>query len=417
MLAGKGGDGVVSFRREKFVDHGGPDGGDGGHGGDIVLAASPDQNTLAAFRHNKLIKAKNGEAGGRHRRHGKSAPDHVVKVPVGTLVTDVSSGRTLVDLAGDGQQAVVARGGKGGFGNAHFISSTRQAPRVAEKGEPGEAIEATLELKLIADVGLIGLPNAGKSTLLAAVSHAHPKIADYPFTTLEPNLGVVDLDKKTSLVMADIPGLIAGAHQGKGLGDEFLRHIERTSVLVHLIDVYSNNVAAAYRIIIDELKAYRVDLSRRPQIVALTKVEGLDKELVAEQLGLLKKAVPRSAPRLAISSFSREGLKELLTEVNKQIASSKKASSKRPAKPKLTVIGPPGDTDSWQVKKRGSRFIVTGSKIEQFARRTRFEDEHGRQRLRDIMGKLGISHELRRQGIEDGQVVVIGQPPLGELEY
>src|SRR3989338_8609009 len=234
--AGDGGNGIVSFRREKFRAKGGPDGGDGGDGGDLVLTASRNQNTLANFRYQKLVKAAHGQNGGRSKRHGKSALDLEVPVPVGTAV--INGEQLLADLTSDGQRAVIAKGGKGGFGNAHFKSSTRQAPRVAEKGERGEQVEATLELKMIADVGIVGLPNAGKSTLLSVISNSKPEIANYPFTTLIPNLGVVRVGK-TSFVAADILGLIEGASKGKGLGFNFLRHIERTRVLVHLID--SNN--------------------------------------------------------------------------------------------------------------------------------------------------------------------------------
>src|SRR3990167_7782581 len=222
VQAGDGGNGAVSFRHEKFVDKGGPDGGDGGKGGDIIFEASRNQDTLSAFRYQRLLKAEFGQPGSKRRKHGRSAKDLLVQVPIGTSV--YKDEELIADLTKDEEQVVIARGGKGGFGNAHFVSSTRQAPRVAEKGEKGEKLELTLELKMIADVGLVGLPNAGKSTLLASISHAHPAIADYPFTTLSPNLGVVDIDKKTSILIADIPGLIEGASEGKGLGDEFLRH-------------------------------------------------------------------------------------------------------------------------------------------------------------------------------------------------
>ncbi|HQU09741.1 MAG TPA: GTPase ObgE, partial [Opitutales bacterium] len=226
VKAGDGGDGHLSFRREKFVERGGPDGGDGGDGGDVVFVASANKNTLADFRYKKELKAQDGAPGGKSRRHGKSGADLVVQVPEGTIVLSDKE-EVLADLADDGASAVIAHGGLGGFGNAHFVSSTRQAPKVAEKGEPGEELNVRLELKMIADVGLVGLPNAGKSTLLSVVSQARPEIADYPFTTLTPNLGVVDIDKTKSLLFADIPGLIEGAAKGKGLGDEFLRHVER----------------------------------------------------------------------------------------------------------------------------------------------------------------------------------------------
>jgi GTPase len=273
IRAGKGGDGLLSFRREKFMAKGGPDGGDGGDGGSIIMRASRNQNTLAAFRYKKLLQAKDGQAGGKRKRHGRKGEDMIVDVPVGTVLTD-RQGEVIADLTEDGQTETIAQGGQGGFGNAHFTSSTRQAPRVSEKGEKGEELDGIFELKMIADAGIVGLPNAGKSTLLSIISNAKPEIADYPFTTLHPNLGVVDIDKKNSLLMADIPGLIEGASQGKGLGDEFLRHTERTNVLLHLIDAYNEDVAAAYKTIMQELKDYKVDLTSRPQVVALTKIDG-----------------------------------------------------------------------------------------------------------------------------------------------
>ncbi len=280
-LAGAGGNGKLSFRREKFIAKGGPDGGDGGHGGDVVLLASRNQNTLAAFRYQKELKAESGKPGGNSNKHGKSGQDLLVAVPVGTVATG-DDGDALADLTEDGQKVVIARGGRGGFGNAHFTSSRRQTPKFAEKGEPGEELELKLELKMIADVGLVGLPNAGKSTLLARLSNAHPEIANYPFTTLTPNLGVVDIGKKASVLFADIPGLIEGASSGKGLGHDFLRHVERTAVILHLIDAYHKDAADAYRTVRSELEAYSRDLVKRPEIVVLTKVEGLDDEIISD---------------------------------------------------------------------------------------------------------------------------------------
>lgn len=412
--AGDGGDGLTSFRREIYRPRGGPDGGDGGDGGDIILRASRNQNTLALFRYKKLLKADNGQPGQRAKRHGKTGQDFEIPVPVGTQVIN-KQGKNLADLTSDEQRIVIAQGGKGGFGNAHFVSSTRRAPQVAEKGENGEVLEATLELKMIADVGIVGLPNAGKSTLLSVISNARPTIADYPFTTLTPNLGVVDIDKKTSLLFADIPGLIEGASAGKGLGDEFLRHIERTSVLVHLIDTYNEDIPAAYKTIMSELAAYRVDLSRRPQIVALTKTEGKDKKQVARQLATLKKLLPRGTPLMTISSTSGEGIKELLRTLAKKVEQSRKKTSR--IKPVLPIITLGRDDPTWLVEKRGDSFVVTGKKIESFAKRTNFDDYHGQQRLRDIMLKMGIDKELIRQGIELEQKVVIGDPPIGELDF
>lgn len=416
LKAGSGGNGSVSFRREKFRPLGGPDGGNGGNGGNIVIKASRNENNLAAFRYKKLLQAENGQAGSQVKRHGKNAPHLEIAVPVGTVVLD-SEGQVLMDLSSDQSSEVIAKGGKGGYGNAHFVSSTRQAPQVAELGENGEVVEVTFELKMIADVGIVGLPNAGKSTLLSVISHAKPEIADYPFTTLHPNLGVVDIDPKHSLLFADIPGLIEGASQGKGLGDEFLRHIERTSVLVHLVDAYNENIADAYRTIMKELADYKVDLSRRPAVVALTKVEGLDPKQTSAKLKVLKKLAGRNTPVLAISSPSGQGIDELLRAVLKLAEQTHKKAVKTTPKSKLPVIGLREDGTAWHIKKVGNKFIVTGTKIERFAARTRFGNYHGEQRLRDIMGKMGIIAELDRRGIEPGQTVVIGNPAIGKIEY
>lgn len=415
LKAGDGGNGAVSFRQEKFVDRGGPDGGDGGKGGDIILVASRNQNTLAAFRYKKLHQAVSGEPGGKRRRHGKNGLDLEIAVPVGT-VASTTGGELLADMVDDGQKAVVLKGGIGGFGNAHFVSSTRQAPRVAEKGEAGQSAEVVLELKMLADVGLVGLPNAGKSTMLSVVSNAKPEIADYPFTTLHPNLGVVDIDSKDSLLFADIPGLIEGASQGKGLGDEFLRHLERTSVLIHLIDSYSQDIVKDYKTIMKELAAYRVDLSGRPQIVVLTKTEGVDKKQLDQQLKQLQKITPQGTQVLAISSASGYGVKELLREVQKMVSATRKKIAKK-AQGELPVIGLKEDENFWQVQKQKDKFVVSGKKIERFAARTDFDDFHGEARLRDIMRKMGIMRELHRQGIEAGQKIYIGDPHIGSLEY
>jgi GTP-binding protein len=416
IRAGNGGNGLVSFRHEKFVDKGGPDGGDGGRGGDVVLRASRNQNTLAAFRYQKLLQAKHGEAGDKRKRHGKNGGDLVVDVPVGTVIND-AKGNLIADLTQDGQTEVVAQGGSGGFGNAHFTSSTRQTPRVAEKGEKGEVLDGVLELKMIADVGIIGLPNAGKSTLLSVVSNAKPEIADYPFTTLRPNLGVVDIDKKHSLLFADIPGLIEGASKGKGLGDEFLRHTERTAVLVHLIDAYNEDIKSAYKTIIKELADYKVDLSSRPEIVALTKIEGLDKKQLNSKLKQLAKIVPKNTPILAFSSSSSEGLQELLRTINSQVQKNKAKLAKQTKRTGLPVIGIRPDDVGWQIEQTEAGWTVTGQKIERFARRTNFGDEFSEERLRDIMKKMGVLRQLERQGIEPGQKISIGSPAIGKIEY
>lgn len=414
VKAGDGGNGAVSFRHEKFIDRGGPDGGDGGKGGDVVLIASNNQNTLASFRYQREIVAPNGKPGTMRRKHGRSGLDYKIELPVGTTIL-ADDGTVLIDLVTPGQVAIIARGGKGGYGNAHFVSSTRQAPRVAEKGEEGEDLTLTLELKMIADVGLVGLPNAGKSTLLSVVSNARPEIANYPFTTLTPNLGVVDIDEGTSLLFADIPGLIEGASTGKGLGDEFLRHVERNVMLLHLIDSYQDDVVLAYKTIQDELKAYKIDLSKRPQIVALTKIDGLDEEIIADIEVKLRKVVPKSTQLYAISAQSKQGLKELLYAVKKTIVKERKrldaVVEEDAGLPVLTI----SNQDSWRVTKTGSGFMITGPKIERFAARTDFESYHGVQRLRDIMRKMGIMHELNRQGLKSGDDIVIAAH--GRFEY
>ncbi len=416
LKAGDGGNGAVSFRHEKYRARGGPDGGDGGDGGDIILRPSKNQNTLAAFRYKKLIKAEDGQAGSKRKRHGKSAADLEVAVPVGTAMTD-NEGTIVADLVSEGENFVAAKGGKGGFGNAHFVSSTRQAPQVAEKGEPGEEIEVYLELKMIADIGIVGLPNAGKSTLLSVISNAKPEIANYPFTTLHPNLGVVDIGNNNSLLFADIPGLIEGASHGKGLGDDFLRHIERTTLLVHLIDVYNENITADYKTIRQELADYKIDLSQRPEVVVLTKIEGLDKSKLAAKIKALQKVAGKNTTVMAISSSSGEGVKELLRAIHKQWQKSKPEPAEEILNEGLPVIHLKEDENAWAVEKTKGGFIVTGKKIEQFASRTKFEDYYGQQRLRDIMKKVGVLKELERQGIDPGQKITVGNPEIGSLNY
>lgn len=414
VAAGKGGDGAVSFRHEIYVDKGGPDGGDGGRGGDVIFVASEDTNTLADFRFNPNLKAEPGQNGSKAKRHGRSGEHLRVKVPVGTIVWQASE--IIADLTIAGQEAVVARGGDGGFGNAHFKSSVRQAPRIAEKGEPGGAFEADLELKLLADVGLVGFPNAGKSTFLSVVSNARPEIADYAFTTLTPKLGVADVDGD-SLLIADIPGLIEGASEGKGLGHDFLRHIERTAVLLHLIDIYSNDIAESYRVIREELKNHNPELAERPEIVVLTKAEGLDKEMIAMQMAAVGEVASSDVPVFAASAAAHQGIIEVLRAAKKQVEAVRKAEIKQielddSDQSDIPVIrlNDKQLSESWTVTKDkdGERFIVSGEKIERFARRTDFSNFEGVNRLRDIMSKMGIMHELIRRGAEPASVIVIG---------
>jgi GTP-binding protein len=411
IVAGDGGDGKVSFRHEKFIDRGGPDGGDGGDGGDVVFVASRNQNTLAKFRFDKLVKANSGQSGGKQRKHGKSAPDLKVPVPVGTTISTLE-GTVLADLTKDGQEAVVAVGGKGGFGNAHFVSSRRQTPKFAEKGEPGQQLQANLELKMIADVGLVGLPNAGKSTLLARLSNARPEIADYPFTTLIPNLGVVDIDD-TSVLFADIPGLIEGASTGKGLGHEFLRHVERTAVILHVIDAYQEHLVEMYETIRAELAAYDKKLAKRQEIIALNKTEGLDDDMIGAMVEDLQAVAGKKTKIFAISGQSGKGLKTLLYEVKAAVIAAREAEARAAAKravrkPEVPVIRLEGAEDAYAIDRQGNVWAVSGTKIEQFARRTDFENDEALQRLRDIMRKQGIMHDLIRQGIEPGHMIRIG---------
>jgi GTP-binding protein len=418
VQAGRGGDGAVSFRHEIYIDKGGPDGGDGGKGGDVIFVGTGGLNTLIDFRFKPELKGEPGQAGSKRDRHGKSGDPIYVKVPVGTIVK--RDGRIIADITRDGQEDTVARGGDGGFGNAHFKSSVRQTPRIAEKGEDGEIFEAELELKLLADVGLLGFPNAGKSTFLSVVTNARPEIADYEFTTLTPNLGVADIDDG-SLLIADIPGLIEGASEGKGLGDAFLRHVERTAVLLHLIDAYTSDVAKAYTTIRNELSSYNEVLVSRPEIIALTKVEGLDEDIIQMQIDELKKVAP-DTQIFAISSPAHTGLKEVLRALRATVVAARAEEAIEEEAEGLPIISLSTDQValSWQIKKIKEDeldvYFVTGSKIEKFGRRTQYESHEGLNRLRDIMKKMGITHALKRAGAEGNSVIRIGNDTFTLLE-
>lgn len=413
IQAGKGGDGAVSFRHEIYVDKGGPDGGDGGRGGDVIFVADSGLNTLIDFRFKPELKAHPGKPGFKRNQTGRSGESLRVKVPVGTLVR--RDGEVIADITEPGKEVIIAQGGDGGFGNAHFKSSVRQTPRMAELGEAGDTFEGELELKLLADVGLVGFPNAGKSTFLSVVSNARPEIADYAFTTLTPNLGVADIDN-TSLLIADIPGLIEGASEGKGLGDAFLRHIERTAVLLHLVDAYSNDVAASYQTIRGELSAYSTDLTERPEVIALTKTDGLDEEMIHMQMDELRKVAGADAEIHAISAPAHKGLTEVLRALRKkvdsyranQIAAEKAIDEVDDTEmPVITLSGEMND-NHWTVEKLDDTFIVNGAKIEKFARRTNYDQFEAVNRLRDIMKKLGIYHELIRRGAVGESLIRIG---------
>ena len=323
IKAGKGGNGAISFRHEIYIPKGGPDGGDGGKGGDVVFVASKDCDTLIDFRFQPKLIAEDGKAGSGQKSSGKSGKDLIVEVPIGTVVK--RDGEVIADLTHDQERAIVAHGGDGGYGNWHFRSSTRQVPKIAELGNPGEAFDAELELKLLADVGLVGFPNAGKSTFLSVVSNATPEIADYPFTTVTPNLGVAKVDDH-SILIADIPGLIEGASEGKGLGDRFLRHVERTKVLLHLIDVYSDDAGKAYASIRAELNNYSEELAKRPELVVLTKTEGVDEDIVKMQMKAILDQNP-DARVMKISASAHQGLTDVLRELWLMIEESKASAA------------------------------------------------------------------------------------------
>ena len=312
---------------------------------------------------------------------------------------------------------LIAKGGKGGFGNAHFVSSTRQAPRLAEKGELGEVRELELELKSIADIGIVGLPNAGKSTLLARISNAKPQIADYAFTTLIPNLGMVDIDESTSLLFADVPGLIEGASQGKGLGDEFLRHVERTSVILHMIDAYSPDIVAAYVTIQKELQDYQIDLSKKPQLLAINKTEGLNDADLTDLQKRLQKILPTRAQVFTISAQSGVGVPELLFALKDLVTKERRKERRQQSKHRLPVLQLPDDERAWRIEKQANGYHVSGRKIERFAQRTDFSSAAGVQRLRDIMRKMGIMHELERRKINAGDTIFIGKDSQHTFEY
>ena len=401
VRSGKGGDGFVHFHREKYVARGGPDGGDGGRGGDVILEVDPKINTLAAFRHKSRFIARDGAKGGVSNQTGKSADHLVVRVPAGTLVYDNDTGDMIADLVEPGFRLNICKGGRGGRGNQHFATSRNQAPRMAEKGEPGQEYNLRLELKLIADVGLVGVPNAGKSSLLAAVTNATPKIANYPFTTLEPNLGVAVLDLETQLVIADIPGLIEGAHQGVGLGDAFLRHVQRTRVLIHVLDGLSQDPVADYSQTNNELALFDPAVGAKPQIVVLNK---MDLPEVKERWEELRKSLKkRGYEAFAISAITRENLQPVLWKAHELLMNT--SIPEKP--PVMPVYRPSQDPRAFSIEREGENWRVRGEAIERAAEMTYWEHDGSVRRFQRLMVTLGVDEALRAQGIQNGDTVII----------
>lgn len=407
IKAGKGGDGIVSFRREKFEPTGGPAGGDGGRGGSVYFICDPNLNTLVMFQHKRHYEAEVGKPGGRKNMTGKSGEDLEIKVPPGTVIRDADTDEVLGDITDSKQRLLVAQGGKGGKGNQHFASSRNQAPRVAEKGEPGEEREIKLELKLIADLGIVGVPNAGKSTFLAAVSAAKPKIANYPFTTLTPNLGVAELGNYDTVVLADIPGLIEGAHMGAGLGFAFLRHVQRTRVLIHILDGLSANPIGDFGQILTELSLFDEAILEKPMIVALNKI---DVPEVADKWPKVKKEIEAKGYEIMeISAAGRLGTRELLLRANQMLQEAPPA----PTFETLPVYRPTPGPEAFEIaQEEPGVWRVTGKKIERAAQMTYWEYEDSANRFQKILDALGIRKALTEAGIKEGDMVVIGETEL-----
>lgn len=416
VQAGKGGDGMVHFRREKYVPRGGPDGGDGGRGGDVILEVISTLNTLNEFHYKHKFKAADGSNGAKQNMSGRSADDLILKVPPGTVVYDAASGELLGDLTETDQRLVVAKGGRGGRGNQHFANAVRQVPRVAEKGEPGQERSLHLELKLIADIGLVGVPNAGKSTLLAASTNARPKIAPYPFTTLEPNLGVALLDDDLTLVLADIPGLIEGAHAGVGLGFEFLRHIQRTRVLIHLLDGMAEDPLADFDQINSELALFDPGLAQKPQIVALNKMDldevqerwpRLEAQL-RKRVSRRRKTVNLDEQFFAISAVSGKNVRPLLFRAAQLL----KDAPLQPVADEIPVYRVETDPKAFTITQDEEGWIIHGVAIERAATMTYWEHYDSIRRFQRLLETLGIDKALRDAGVQTGDTVFIGDYEL-----
>ena len=403
--AGNGGNGAISFRREKYVAAGGPDGGDGGKGGNIYFEVDPDSNTLIDFRYNKKFKAENGKNGEGAHKYGKSGEDLYIKVPIGTIVRDAKTNKVLADLSHEGQKELILAGGRGGKGNSHFATSTRQAPRFAQDGEKGEEKELILELKLLADVGLIGFPNVGKSTFLSMTTSATPKIADYHFTTLEPNLGVVKTDYGDSFVIADIPGIIEGASEGTGLGLQFLRHIERTRLLLHVIDVSGSegrNPVEDFYTINNELKQYSEKLSQRKQIIVANKIDVMQDE---ELYKVLEKVARENNMEIyKISAATGQGISELIKHVSEVLKTLPKEDLIEVTDKKVYTLK---DEDEYTIEKEDGKFVIKGEAVERIMRRVNIADNESLYYFQKSLDDLGVNQKLKEMGIKEGDLVVI----------
>ena len=412
IRAGKGGDGHVSFRREKYVANGGPDGGDGGRGGDVIFEVDEGLNTLQDYRHKRKFTAKDGEQGGKRRCHGGNGADIVLKVPEGTVIMDAASGKVIADMSGENRRQVVLKGGKGGNGNMHYATATMQVPKYAQPGQPAQELEVRMELKVIADVGLVGFPNVGKSTLLSRVTNAEPKIANYHFTTLSPNLGVVDLEGCNGFVIADIPGLIEGASEGVGLGHEFLRHIERTRVMIHVVDVASTegrDPVDDINKINKELEAYNPEIAKRPQIIAANKTDAIYVEEGEEDPveRLKKEFEPKGIPVYPISAVSGKGLKELLYAVQKKLDELPKERMvfEQEFFPEDMLLAENLPYTVEQDPEDEHRFIIEGPKIEKMLGYTNLDSEKGFAFFQRFLKDTGILDELEQAGIQEGDTV------------
>jgi GTP-binding protein len=419
VTAGKGGDGLISFRRERGFAKGGPDGGDGGRGGDVIIRANENVDTLLELHTKKKFAAQKGEAGGPQKMHGASAEDLVLRVPVGTQVFDKANNALMADLSVHGDECVAAVGGRGGYGNWHFKSSVRQTPRFAELGEPGESYDLHLELKLVADIGVIGLPSAGKSTLLSTCTSATPKIGDFPFTTLVPQLGVAKLSGERSLVMCDLPGLIEGASQGKGLGHDFLQHISRNRVLIHLVDITSENPAKDYLIIRNELQQYLPELLQKPEIIAFSKIDAIsnDTEYIQMFTEDFLEQTQLKAPHLHfLSSVSHTGINELLEKAYQLNHKEKEREKKEhPQVERERIIFRPHlikNPKAFTITPEEEGFRISGKRIEQIAVMSDFGNREAILRVRDVLRKMGIETKLLSMGAEEGTMLYFGKKEL-----